>query len=418
MKNISLEKYFQIFEFMHDKDEKHFREHKQLSVVNYNDESKIEALEEYYDAHSQGIPSKVFNALISIKKVLIAIVFAIIFIFNLAYFNNSINLKIYLLCTILIPLLYSAYVGYQLLTYRSKLREERSYLYFLTSLIFKNKNIPSEHSHIFKAYANLSLADISITYSVANLVSTVIIFWAFSVTFYTENTYDSTGQHNSLPQDDWSLFITLALVVLVILKCIVRLFIKPKMTKAICQNLEQQNKPFFNIMRRTVMINKNTDNTSAEPTNQATHSAPTANKILLDSSFMDYYLLYYNLDKEGQDKIIFHFDENKDLLNKSSESYPFALFGQDKEDRKTIGRLSNLVLIFASPESSPDNTFKDDIHCILSNEYIKQIWILPLSCNQNSSYELIDKHGTEYAEWARQINTVISNKKVTLYHER
>jgi hypothetical protein len=78
-------------------------------------------------------------------------------------------------------------------------------------------------------------------------------------------------------------------------------------------------------------------------------------------------------------------------------------------------------LIFTSPESIPDNTFKEDIKPISDREDVKQIWIIPLIEGSEDNYIVLKEgygkyYDSKYNDWKNKIDKIQS--KVRLYNEK
>jgi hypothetical protein len=279
--------------------------------------------------------------------------------------------------------------------------------------------IDNRHNHVLKTYSLLTLVDIGISYAVGILVATVIIFWAHSITFYTESSYDANDTFQTLQTTEknrviesksyYSELITGLIVIVIFLKLLLRYFALKRVKKTIFNSLEEQGELFFEVMKKNIEITENHS--------EHKQLISKEDKSLRESKSvenLDYIKLYYEMELDLAKNIEFYDDK---LEGKSFDEYAFALFDKEEEDEKILEELQNLVLIFTSPESLADETFRVYISEILQNSHVEEIWILPL-VQSDGKYILADKSDEKYPDWRDKIENIIADERVSLYNEK
>lgn len=442
MQNITLEKYFNISEILGRKTKEDFEKYRDKlhsEKHEYNKNDKIKELLKYTAQYKENQTSEVFEYLANIKYILL-ITTVFTFIVTYLFFDRDININEYLIFSVLLPFAYFIWLAYSYSQYRRGVKVEQSIVSNILKRKFNTEDF-DKHSQPLKTYSLLVLCKIGIAYSLGVFLSTFIMFNVHSITFYTASTYQaeettdnievpnnvkgadtnktikiikSNSGREIMPQQSGSILITILIIVVIVLKLIIWFFANRNLNQSINDSLLLQGNVFFNVMEQNVVVKQKTSQENTSP-----KKVVNTNNNTLDNNFslLDYYVLYYQIDLNVRDKIDFDFSNDIELNNKTSESFSFAIFDKEDEDENVISKLGNLVLIFTSPESSTDNTFKDDIKLILKQEKIKQIWILPL-VESNNSYCLAQKGDDKYDEWQKQINKNVKNDKVRLYNEK
>jgi len=419
MTNMTIENYFNISKILKTKKLKDFQAYQKKVNYTYNKDEKFNELNKFYkDVNDKNSSyDTIFKQLNSIRKLVLIVIFLITFLFTYNYFTTEINVKTYLLFSVALPLLYSVFALTKVITYKYPQKYEVSFLNSFLKRI--SSSFDKKHNHIIKTYSIVLLIEMGISYALAILVATMIIFWSQSITFYSQTTYNAKSHVKDLinKQDRviesksfYSKVITIAILFVIFLKIILRYFAIKIMNKTILNSLEEQAKIFFDLMQQNTLIYKK------EIPKEKSFTKIEKNSLkIVNNSFSDiYYKLYYEIDFDEIKKIVF----NDDTLDKKTlKEYSFALFDQEDEDDKVLSSLQNLILIFASPESLADETFRGYIKQMLQKDNIVQIWILPL-VRDNDNYILAQKGDSKYLDWKDKIENIIDDDRVSLYNER
>jgi len=412
--SISIKKYFDISSFLETKQRRDFIKY-QKSLENYDDKKRVEELLTFYKASQEKEhDSNLFESLLFMKKSLLIILFIMTFVVSYNFFDREINIKTYLLFSVGLPLLYTLFALIQIIKYKYPQKDEKSYLNSFMKKIFAK--IDNRHNHVLKTYSLLTLVDIGISYALGLLSATVIIFWAHAITFYFEGSYDAndtlqTTQINRVIESSsyYAELITLLIIVVIALKLLLRYFALKRVNKTILNALEEQGEMFFEIMKKNIHISQNQF--------QQKEVISKESKVLRDKGSMhnvDYVKLYYEMELNLAKNIEFYDERLKD---KSFKEYAFALFDKEEEDEKILDELENLVLLFTSPESLADETFKVYISDILETSRVEEIWVLPLE-EDNGKYVLSHKDNAKYSDWKEKIENIIADERVSLYNEK
>jgi len=419
MANITIKDYFTLSEILKNQDNKTIQDYQKSINYQYNKDEKLKELYKFYDnfKDKQSFNINLFEKLNNIKKILLTIIFLISFFITYNYFDNEINIKTYLLFSVALPLIYSLFTLIKITRYKYPQKDETS---FLNTFIKKiSSNFENKHNHILKTYSIVMFVEIGISYAVGILVATMIIFWSHSITFYSETSYSSTNttiekiqtkkDRVIVSKSYWSKLITLLIFLVISLKIVLRYFANKVLQKTINNSLEEQAQLFFDVMQTNTNIYKN----SIDKEDNTVNKQEFYIQIEKNQSSI-YHKLYYEIEFEDAKNIEFKDDT---LKEKSFKEYSFALFDRDDEDEEVLQELSNLVLIFTSPESLADETFKNYIQQMLQNPNIVQIWILPLVQQENKL--ILSKKGDEkYFDYKKKIEKMINNDRVSLYNER
>ena len=413
--SISIKKYFDISSFLEKKQREDYKKY-QKSLENYDDTKRVKELLTFYKlSQEKESDSNLFEYILLMKKSLLFIVFIITFVISYNFFDKEINIKTYLLFSVGMPLFYTFFALIQVIRYRYPQKDEKSYLNSLMKKIFSK--IDNRHNHVLKTYSLLTLVDIGISYALGLLSATVIIFWAHSITFYFEGSYDAndtlqTSHINRLIESSsyYAEMITFLIIVVIALKLLLRYFALRRVNKTILNSLEEQGELFFEVMKKNVYISQKS--ASDKKTIEKEKSDTVVSHESMENS--DYFKLYYEMELDLAQNVEFY-DENLD--GKSFDEYAFALFDKEEEDEKTLEVLQNLVLLFTSPESLADETFRLYISEMLENTNIDEIWVVPLVA-QGEKYILANEGDEKYSDWRDKIENIIADERVSLYNEK
>lgn len=268
----------------------------------------------------------------------------------------------------------------------------------------------------------------AIFYSIGALITTMLIFNLVGVKFYSGNTYGANDYEKSYQQTEninlldknltnnkisnnslkkvessayWSRVITAVLIVMIILKIILYFLARRNNIKTIEQALINQGKDFFNILEKNVDIGSNeTNNKEDKPFENKPQSR-------LEQEYNKYYILYYQINSDEQSKIQFNISNHDYLKYKTFNSYSYGLFGKKEDDILTLKKLNNLVIVYISPETIPDERFKKNMIEILESN-VTDIWIVPLK-DDNDKLELLRKDDKDYKKWEKVIANIDNN---------
>lgn len=192
---------------------------------------------------------------------------------------------------------------------------------------------------------------------------------------------------------------------MIILKIVLYFLARRNNIKTIKQALVNQGEDFFNILKTNADIGLSVDdNEDILLTNQA------QNKLNIEEkrSLKKYYILYYEINPEDQSKIQYNISNEENLKNKEFSSYSYCLLKKVKDDINTLKELSNLVIIYTSPETIPDETFKENIIEILTKTQTNDIWIIPLK-DEFGKLQLLRKNDKDYNKWDDMIKNINNN---------
>ncbi len=431
MQKITLQTYFSISDLLDMKSRDDFKIYKDELFYkdnNYEKGSDIEELLKFHSSEEVRNKSEVFEYLKLFKTFILYIGFIVAVLLTAYNFDENINIKTYAIFSIVVPLIWMIVSAYRLFSYKFPSKYEKS---IFNTLFLKSIKIDEKYSHVIKTYSMQSWLEVAISYTVGVLLSTVFIFWAYSINFYSQTTYGSmeslstnveitkqikdSSLENMHSKAYYSYLITGVIVILIFFKFILMLKAKRNLHVTMLTSLKEQAQEFFDVMNTSVEIKSNHNDFDS---NKMQAGANTSlNNIESLTNLKEYYVLYYNMELSQKEQVVFDFSKDIELADKSSDSYSFAIFNKEDEDKKVITKIGNLVMIFTSVQSLPDNTFKDDIKQILSNENVKQIWVLPLVEVSSSLYELSQKSDDNYVEFKKQIENM-QNLKVRLYSEK
>ena len=418
MYKLDLKKYFYISNFI-----KRFKEQSSSTLdvkFNYNNPLKnIVALYEKY-AKDEDRHSSLYDFFRHSRTIVLWVIFITIMLFSFIEIQKSINIKIYLIFGLFLPFIYLLYIAWQTLFYKFPNKEEYS---LLDSLAKKYSEYDKRDTHVFKTFNTLLLVEIGIVYTFSTLLSTIFIFWAYSIEFYTESTYafldpvkiwfhtENSSGHALLSQHFFAIAITISIVIILLFKSFIWLLAKRNLQKAMKEALLQKAETLLQNFSQSVAIEVSKDETKSIE-NFETQKETSQN---IDRS--QYILLFYQF--EGDEKIIdiLELKNNSDLENLKVKYHNFALYGEEENDSKTLKELQNLVIVVTSPETLPDNTFKYDMLTLLDTKRVRQIWIIPL-VEKDGVVQKSYKGDYLYEEWQKQINDTINDYRIRLYNEK
>ncbi len=425
MQNITIKKYFEISSILENSKIEDFKEYKKEILSQgkvFDKEQKFKELLNFCDRQEQHSFLKIFGHIDFIKDTLLWGIFLITLFVSYFSFDDIINVHKFLLFSIFLPFSYILFMSYKVYRYSFPKKEELSFLsYILAHSDYVKYN--SSDSHVVKTYSMKLSIYFGLIYTISILLYTFIIFSTTSISFILPSTFDinflSLISDKELSQSTLAWFLLISIIFFIFIPKMILLFYADKnIKKSIELSLLEQGKEFFEYIYKTVEIKQDSNIKALQNIVEDKNEVIEDIQEIVQSVLADYYVIYYNMDLEIRDKILFDFSNDIDLKDKKSESFSYAIFGEEEEDELTISKLGNLVLLFASPESSADNTFKDDIDEILTQEEVKQIWIAPLVENKDAHYILAQKGDNKYDEWQKQINENIDDFRVRLYNEK
>ena len=371
-------------------------------------------------ANDEDRHSALYEFFIHTRSIILWLVFIAVILFSFLEIQTSINVKIYLIFGLVVPVLYLFYVAWQTLFYKFPNKEENSLATFFAK---KYAEYDKQDTHVFKTFTTLLLVEIGIVYTFSILLSTIFIFWAYSIEFYSESSYalldpvkvwfgttNSSG-HTVLPQHFFALAITLSIVIILILKSIIWFLAKRNLQKAMRQALLQKAQPLLEKFSQSVEIQLSGNET------KSTEKFVTRENRTQDIDHSHYDLLFYQFEQDKKLLDILELQNDSDLNTLNAAYYNFALFGKEQEDEKTVAKLQNLVIVVASAQTLPDNRFKEDMLTILETNRVRQIWVIPL-VEKDGIIQKAYKGDYLYEEWQKQINETINDYRIRLYNEK
>ena len=434
---LDFEQYLKVSEFLNNKKSEDFKNYKKefyKKNSEYNSKDELKYLLEYYDRESinKDESQNILQIMIILKRILIGFAFSLGLILTVLYYDNDkkVDIGLYSITSVIFPLLYFLYLAYIHFSYKFPKKNEPSIL----NLFLKNKfeNFKDELSHVLKTYSTMLWIKSVIYYSIGALITTMLVFKLAGVTFYSgtaygANDYEKSNQQiekiisldknltnnkisNNSPKKDessayWSRVITAVLIIMIILKIVLYFLARRNNIKTIKQSLVNQGEVFFNILKTNADIGLSVDdNEDILLTNQA------QNKLNIEEkrSLKKYYILYYEINPEDQSKIQYNISNEENLKNKEFSSYSYCLLKKVKDDINTLKELSNLVIIYTSPETIPDETFKENIIEILTKTQTNDIWIIPLK-DEFGKLQLLRKNDKDYNKWDDMIKNINNN---------
>ncbi len=434
---LDFEQYLKVSEFLNNKKSEDFKNYKKefyKKNSEYNSKDELKYLLEYYDRESinKDESQNILQIMIILKRILIGFAFSLGLILTVLYYDNDkkVDIGLYSITSVIFPLLYFLYLAYIHFSYKFPKKNEPSIL----NLFLKNKfeNFKDELSHVLKTYSTMLWIKSVIYYSIGALITTMLVFKLAGVTFYSgtaygANDYEKSNQQiekiisldknltnnkisNNSPKKDessayWSRVITAVLIIMIILKIVLYFLARRNNIKTIKQALVNQGEDFFNILKTNADIGLSVDdNEDILLTNQA------QNKLNIEEkrSLKKYYILYYEINPEDQSKIQYNISNEENLKNKEFSSYSYCLLKKVKDDINTLKELSNLVIIYTSPETIPDETFKENIIEILTKTQTNDIWIIPLK-DEFGKLQLLRKNDKDYNKWDDMIKNINNN---------
>lgn len=426
MTKLNLKQYFDISNFLKNKTDKDFKEFKtEFLKEDYNDDKKLYYLKKYYKPEDKKTDN-IFETILLIEGGVLLFSFLIGFVFTFLFYDKEINIKLYAITSICFPLLYFVYLLFRNYTYKFPTKAEQSVLNLLLKKKFRN--FDEGHSHVIKIHSILLWMKIAISYTIGVFVATMIIFSVYSVTFYSGTTYGAndynvsyqstsdTNKSNSSVQIAvaeqnkhhssayWSKIITYVLAIMIVLKLIIYLFARKNNILTMEQALINQGKDLFDVLKTNTEIGLSEECNKVELINEYEKHNISEKQEKIDSK--DYYILYYQISPDIQSKIKYNISNEDNLKDKTFSSYSYGLFDKDEDDIQTLEKLNNLVVVYTSAETIPDEAFKRNMQDILKS--VTDIWIVPLK-DDNNELNLLEKEDKDYNKWEKVIKNINNN---------
>lgn len=428
---LNFEQYLKVSEFLNSKNSEDFKNYKKefyKKNSEYKIGEKLKYLLEYYDGKSinKDESQNILEDIFILKRILIGFALFLGFLLTVLYYEKEVDVGLYIITSVIFPLSYFFYLVYRHFSYKFPKKYEPSILNRVLKIKFEN--FKNELSHVLKTYSTMLWIKSAIFYSIGALITTMLIFNLVGVKFYSGNTYGANDYEKSYQQTEninlldknltnnkisnnslkkvessayWSRVITAVLIVMIILKIILYFLARRNNIKTIEQALINQGKDFFNILEKNVDIGSNeTNNKEDKPFENKPQSR-------LEQEYNKYYILYYQINSDEQSKIQFNISNHDYLKYKTFNSYSYGLFGKKEDDILTLKKLNNLVIVYISPETIPDERFKKNMIEILESN-VTDIWIVPLK-DDNDKLELLRKDDKDYKKWEKVIANIDNN---------
>ncbi len=386
----------------------------------YTDPIKnIVALSIKYGEDEDG-DSRLYEFLRHTKTIVLFLVFITVIAFSFLSIQKSINIKIYLVFGLIVPFIYLLYIAWKTLFYKFPNKEESSLVTFFAK---KYADYDKRDTHVFKTFTTLFLVEIGVVYTFSIFLSTIFIFWAYSIKFYTESSYalfdplkvwfGITSSHGNtlLPQHFFAIAITLSIFSLLVLKGFIWFFAKRNFQKAMRQASIQKAQTLLQKFSHSVAIQ-----ISSEGEKTVENFEIKKDKVQ-NIDCAEYDLLFYQFEFNKKVITTLELQNDRDLSSLNAKYYSFALFGEEEQDKKTLEKLQNLVIVATSAQTLPDNTFKCDMLTILKTNKVRQIWVIPL-VEKDGILQKAYKGDYLYEEWQKQINDTIGDYRIRLYNEK
>jgi len=450
--SINAKEYFDIVNLLSVKTENDFSEyrkkvHEKKGTFDIN--SVIEELQKYSLENIQQDDTLYYRSLQRVHNWLFGctIVFAIFLSF--LFIGNSIDINLFLLKAIVIPFCFMLVSWIGIIRYKYPRKKVDSILIKILNKIPSIK-FDNKYYHIYKAYFVQVFQIAGILFSLTILVCTILLLLFTSISYSYETTIidilweqkiialfampwswamptfvpdlelikiaflgDDAFIKNT-PQRVWAVFQIMSILTWIVIPRIIVWFLAKKVLANVLYNsLEVQGEVFFKSIFKKSEYSKVEKVEIVEKEKEQSTVAPNVANI----SYKDFYKIYYELTVEESQNIDFVYDD-RNLDKKTFESFTLGNFEEEDQDEVTLEKLGNLVLVFVSPSSLPDESFKDQLKKILTNENVQQIWVAPLIQIEEKKYRLANRRDEEYSEWKYQINLILANQKVKLYNER
>ena len=375
------------------------------------------------------VTNETFNILMRIRNIVLWGGFFVGFLLGFFLFQTEVNINLFLLLSIVLPGLFMIFSAYRILSYSFPLQKEE---FFFERFLKKKGDIATEDTHVFRLYSYLLFQLGAIAYAVGILLSSMVFFFITKVEFHFENTYNFGWGFEreilwffSLPWEwflhsdiahaisledakgDFALFVLLSILFWVIIPRIVLYFlVRLKLHKSFVNALRSKGKKLFDVLERSVEVESPAYSKPIQK-GARTHREKHA-RYLCDTVCCVFY------EMEPVD-IVSEIPECRDKKLKTSMLHTFMQTRSQEEE--ILQELEELVIIFPSPQTLPDESFKSVILEMCQKEKIKQIWIAPL-LEEGKRYRVLAKTDSLYAQWRYHINEMIDSLQVRLYNER
>ncbi len=412
--------------FLHVKEYGAFVEYIRKKNITFDSmERLVEAFFQFFPHSSCSFVSKVEL----LSQVVLGMAFCIGLLFGVLFFQKSININLFLVLSIIVPFVFMIVSGLRIFLYRFPLKKERTFFdYFLS----EEMKINAEDSHVLKLYSFMVFQKAAIAYAFGILLSTMFLFFVNKVDFNYDNTYDlsvafeqkfvdffailwSWFSPEFVPQlgdidqsrGSFAVFILLSIVLWNILpRALLLGVVYGKYHRAILNAFELKTKKLRQLLEHSVQVHR-----SSLEEKKLQEKSPIQ-IVRKNFHVKTIYRLFYEMDPC---EIVL---DEKTLIDKPQKSFAVATFDiEEEEEKRIINELENLVIVFPSPQTLPDESFKSFLKKILQNEAVLQIWVV-VTIQTQYGIEIALKSDKNYAEWHYQINRVINDLRVRLYHER
>jgi len=449
---VNVKEYFDMSTLLSRQTESDFSKYRKKVHENkgtFDNKNTIKELQKYHLENIHLSDNIYYKSLQKVRNWLFGITILFAILISFLFIDNSIDINIFLLKAIVIPFIFMSISCITIFRYKYPNKK-------VDSLIIKLANkIPSlkfdnSYYYIYKAYLIQVFQIAAILFSVTILICTILLLLFTSITYSYETTIidilweqriitlfaapwswampsfvpnlelikiaflgDPEVMKNT-PQGTWAVFQIMSILTwIVIPRIILCILAKRVFQNVVYDTIKIEGELFFQTIFKKSEYSKVTKVNVIEKSNKDNCLSQSLSTL----HHKDFYNIYYELTLDESQNIDFIYDD-RNLDKKTFESYTLGNFEQEEQDDRTLKKLGNLILFFTSAASLPDESFKDYIKKILQNENVRQIWVAPLMQIEEEKYRLANRRDVEYTEWKYQINEIIANQKVKLYHER
>ena len=421
--------YFEIADtFLHvnKKDYKDFAKYIRKNKLKYTSVEELAKNFHHFFTHTS---HTYFTQIETYSKIIVFCGFVTGFLLGIFCFKETININLFLLVSIVFPFVLMLFSGFRILSYRFPVKKEKT---FLERFLPKEFELQSEDTHLLKTYLFIVFQKTAIGYALGIVFSTIFLFFVNKVDFNYDNTYNLSVEfeqkiidffafgwshiapvfvphleHIEQNRSGFAFFILLSILFWNILPRFLLLLVAyKKYNRSLKNAFEVKTKELVMFLQNSVRVEGNS--ASSIPKFKETQQKTADSCLDIETVF----LLFYEMppcEIELDEKIV---------QEKPKKSFAVAAFDMDEaEEQKIIDTLSNLVIIFPSPQTLPDESFKSFVKKILQNPEVTQIWVV-VTTEEEDSLKVALKTDKNYNEWHYQINEVIDDLRVRLYHER
>jgi len=396
----------------------------------------LETIFSFYEyAKKEQQPQGFVFKILAYKKLVYLLAFTVGVVCGFLLLGKELDVNKFLFWSLFLPFTFMVWGFFQLVFYNYPTKQEHSLFDSLLKKYMGEKYNTQRYNHIIKLLTTQTYYTAVIFYALGSLVVAFYTSFFNAVHFSYSSTFSFVYQyeervlhfiaapwayivpwavpHKGCDDGTWAAFLFFALVVWVVLPRLVLMLLSKKVLQKAMQNsLEHQAHELLRVVATSAKTNVQ-EHPFGEFLQEADEHYEQTGTKHAEQNTQSIFYIFYEMERLEYERLSFKLPHY--LREKKVEKYSLGLWEQEDE-LEVITALENLVLVFCSPQSLPDETFKEMLKTIRKNKVVQQIWVVPL-IEEDGMYKKATPYDRGYEDYKIHIQR-LEDDKIRLFDDR